>query len=107
MGATAALGVGGRREGSRDRAQHGGARRPEQGFRGEEDGGGARARGRRTGAGVTAEELGGGDGGGGAKFRQPFGVEFEGAKDLENLGEQRHIYSHGLTMAGNISRPPR
>ena len=74
---------------------------------GEEDGGGARARGRRTGAGVTAEELSGGDGGGGAKFWQPFGVEFEGAKDLENLGEQRHIYSHGLTMAGNISRPPR
>ena len=58
------------------------------------------------GAGVTVEELGGGDGGGGAKFRQPFGVEFEGAKDLENLGEQRHIYSHGLTAAGNISRPP-
>ena len=43
------------------------------------------------GAGVTMEELGGGDGGGDAKFRQPFGVEFEGAKDLENLGEQRHI----------------
>ena len=41
--------------------------------------------------GVTAKELGGGDGGGGAKFRQPFGVKFEGAKDLENLGEQRHI----------------
>ena len=53
------------------------------------------------------EELGDGDGGGGAKFWQPFGVEFEGAKDLEKLGEQRHIYSHGLTAAGNISRPPR
>ena len=35
----------------------------------EEHGGGARARERRTGAGVTVEELGGGDGDGGAKFR--------------------------------------
>jgi len=68
---------------------------------------GGRGRGRRTGAGVTAEELGGGDGGGGAKFQQPFGGEFEGVKDLEKLGEQRHIYSHGLTTVGNISRPPQ
>jgi len=43
----------------------------------------------------------------GASTVQPFGVEFEGAKDFENLGEQRHIYIHGLTAAGNISRLPR
>ena len=79
--------LGGRSKGSRERrtgAGHG-------------HGGGGR------GAGVTTEELGSS----GAKFWQPFGVEFEGAKDLENLGEQRHIYSHGLTAAGNISCPPR
>ena len=77
-----------------DQGQRGRGTRGARGWgagKGEEDGGGARAQGRRTGAGVTAEELSGGDGGSGAKFRQPFGVKFEGAKDLENLGEQRHI----------------
>jgi len=74
-----------------DQGQRGRRRRPsvsvaEAMAPGSEDGGGAWARGRRTEAGVTAEELYGGDGDGGAKFRQPFGVEFEGAKDLENLG---------------------